>query len=149
MNEQELASLVDLLLPYIGLLVIGSLVYLLLTLVGNWVLFMKAGEPGWKSIIPYYNLYTEFDLFWSTKAFWIIIGMAVLTGICSAMDHTVAGIISLILNLLVSVAYYIVLPIKVAKAFDRGILFGIGIILFQPIFKLILGLGNSYYQGPQ
>lgn len=32
-----------------------SIAILILMIVANWKLFTKAGEEGWKSIIPFYN----------------------------------------------------------------------------------------------
>lgn len=38
---------------------------------------------------------------------------------------------------------------NLARAFGRGPLFTPGMILFPPLFTLILGLGGSEYQGPR
>ncbi len=32
------------------------------SIVGMWKMFEKADEPGWKSIIPFYNIYTYFRI---------------------------------------------------------------------------------------
>ena len=39
--------------------------------------------------------------------------------------------------------------IKFAKAFGKGIGFGIGLVFLNTIFVLILGLGDAEYIGPQ
>ncbi|MCD8169035.1 MAG: DUF5684 domain-containing protein, partial [Clostridiales bacterium] len=31
----------------------------------------KAGEAGWKSLIPFYNSYILYKLTWNTMMFWI------------------------------------------------------------------------------
>lgn len=52
---------------------IGSRISLLLTvleLAGRWKLFEKAGEPGWKSIIPFYVDYTEYKIVGKRRLFW-------------------------------------------------------------------------------
>ena len=38
---------------------------------------------------------------------------------------------------------------NLARAFGRGPLFSLGMVLFPPLFTLILGLGGSEYQGPR
>lgn len=38
--------------------------------VGSWFTFKKMGLPGWKGIIPYYNMYVMFDKVWEKKKFW-------------------------------------------------------------------------------
>ena len=37
-------------------------VIFILTIIANWVLFKKAGEKGWKSIIPIYNTVVLFKI---------------------------------------------------------------------------------------
>ena len=39
-----------------------ALALLVLGIVAKWFLFQKAGEPGWKAIIPFYNTYIECKL---------------------------------------------------------------------------------------
>ena len=41
-----------------------------LYIVGMWRIFEKAGESGWKCLIPIYNQYTLFKMFWKTSYFW-------------------------------------------------------------------------------
>ena len=33
-------------------------VWLVLAIIASWRIFTKAGEPGWKCIVPFYNSYT-------------------------------------------------------------------------------------------
>lgn len=40
-----------------------------LYIVGMWRIFEKAGESGWKCLIPIYNQYTLFKMFWKTSYF--------------------------------------------------------------------------------
>ena len=34
----------------------AALIWFALTILANWLMFMKAGEAGWKSIIPVYKI---------------------------------------------------------------------------------------------
>ena len=46
--------------------VIISLALTALAIIAYWRIFVKAGEEGWKAIIPFYNAYTAMKLFWKT-----------------------------------------------------------------------------------
>lgn len=35
-------------------------------IVACWLLFKKAGKPGWASIVPFYNVYTLFEITWGS-----------------------------------------------------------------------------------
>lgn len=39
-------------------LTIVQIIYFAVYMIGLWILFKKAGEKGWKAIIPFYNSYT-------------------------------------------------------------------------------------------
>ena len=47
---------------------IVSLIIAILTIIGLWKVFEKAGEAGWKAIIPVYNAYILFKI--AEKSFW-------------------------------------------------------------------------------
>ncbi|MBQ2639461.1 MAG: hypothetical protein IJF92_01715 [Bacilli bacterium] len=109
-------------IPYI----IVMLAVLVLTIVAMWKIFVKAGKPGWASIIPFYNLYKEFE----------IAGMN--------------GWMFLLLCIpIVNIIMTIVLYVKLAKVFGKGIGFAIGLIFLNFIFTLILAFGKAEYVGPQ
>ena len=44
-----------------------SVVVSILFVIGMWKMFAKAGEPGWASIIPFYNLYVLFKITWAKE----------------------------------------------------------------------------------
>ena len=48
------------------------LIYYIFYMIANWRIFSKAGEPGWKSLIPFYNVYTEYKLqsIWTRFRLW-------------------------------------------------------------------------------
>ncbi|MBR6315903.1 MAG: hypothetical protein IKR58_02760 [Lachnospiraceae bacterium] len=106
--------------------IIVCLVISIVCIVGMWKVFTKAGKPGWASLIPFYNLYTLFDIAWGN-------GILFLTMLVPCVD-----VIFLI------ICYY-----KLCKAFGKGTGFFIGMLLFSPIFICILGFGDAEYIGPQ
>jgi hypothetical protein len=103
--------------------IIGLLVALLM-IVAMWKVFAKAGQPGWASIIPIYNLYIWCKIV-GRPAWWII----------------------LMLIPLVNIIVGIVLCIDMAKSFGKGVGFGIGLVFLGIIFLPILGFGSAQYQG--
>jgi hypothetical protein len=103
--------------------IIGVLIALLM-IVAMWKVFAKAGQPGWASIIPIYNLYIWCKIV-GRPAWWII----------------------LMLIPLVNIIVGIVLCIDMAKSFGKGVGFGIGLAFLGIIFLPILGFGSAKYQG--
>ena len=41
-----------------------AILFYILTVAAQWVVFQKAGIAGWKSIIPIYNSYCLFKIAW-------------------------------------------------------------------------------------
>ncbi len=91
-----------------------------------WKIFSKAGEAGWKSIVPFLNNYTEFKIAWGNG--WLFL-------LCFVP----------IVNVVVS----IILFVKLAKAFGKGGGFAAGLIFLPVIFLPILAFGSAQYIGPQ
>jgi hypothetical protein len=104
---------------------IVGLLIALLVLVAMWKVFTKAGQPGWASIIPIYNLYIWCKIV--GRPWWWIL---------------------LMLIPLVNFIIMIILCIDLAKSFGKGAGFGLGIAFLGIIFLPILGFGSAQYQGP-
>ncbi len=111
--------------PPSSLSIIFGLLVALLLIVAMWKVFTKAGQPGWASIIPIYNLYIWCKIV-GRPGWWII----------------------LLLIPFVNIIVGIVLCIDMAKSFGKGVGFGIGLALLGIIFWPILGFGSAQYQGP-
>jgi hypothetical protein len=104
---------------------IGLLLVSLLAIVCFWVIFSKAGEPGWYSIIP----------IWSTIVLLRIVG------------RPWWWIILLLIPFL-NIIFYIIVDIDLGKAFGHGPLFSILLLILLPFVGwLILAFGDSPYQG--
>lgn len=104
--------------------IIGLLIALLV-IVAMWKVFTKAGQPGWASIIPIYNVYIWCKIV--GRPWWWII---------------------LMLIPLVNFIILIILSIDMAKSFGKGVGFGLGLAFLGIIFLPILGFGSAQYQGP-
>lgn len=105
-------------------------VIFILTIIANWVLFKKAGEKGWKSIIPIYNTVVLFKIA-GISPWWVL-------GYLAAIIPVIGG--------LVVVGITIYTMINLAKAFGKGAGFTVGLILLNTIFIMILAFGSSEYQ---
>lgn len=132
---------------------ICAIVYYVLLVIAWWKLFTKAGEKGWKAIIPIYNLYVLFRLTWSKKFFWIFIGLNILANICKAVVDTATGNVQLIFSFIalacwIAIIVLLIISIyRLAQAYGHGGGYTVGLIFLNFIFMLILAFGKSEYQG--
>ena len=55
----------------------------------------------------------------------------------------------LLLIPIVGAVYHVLLNIRLARAFGKGLLYGLCLIFFTPLFILLLGLGGAKYRGPR
>lgn len=135
-----------------GVLIAG-IVYCVLTFMGYWKMFKKAGEPGWKSIVPIYDTYTAYKMTWKTSYFWIIFLVGVISSITSyyAGLTTVKGMwywLGFVVSVVLIVLHWMTAS-RMSKAFGKGFGITLGLFLFKPIFVIILGFGSAEYKGPQ
>ena len=91
-----------------------------------WKIFVKAGEPGWASIVPFYNTYVLFKISWGNG--WLFL---------------------LALIPFVNFVILIITYVKLAQAFGKGGGFAAGLIFLSFIFLPILAFDSSDYVGPQ
>ncbi|WP_302162962.1 DUF5684 domain-containing protein [uncultured Fusobacterium sp.] len=103
-----------------------SFVLYVLLIIGMWRIFEKAGVAGWKSLIPFYNIYVLITKIINKPWWWFIL----------IFIPGVNVIVAFLIN------------IALARAFGKGFLFGVGLALLGFIFYLILGFGDIAYQGP-
>ncbi len=129
-------------------LIFGA-VWFVLTIVARWMVFQKAGEPGWKSIIPFYSDYTAYKIAWTPSMYWVWLICYVVDQMAgnAANGHvwSMLGMLSMVFGV-ASAVISLVFAFNLAKSFGRGILFGIGLWLFEPLFLMILGFGSAQYQ---
>ena len=118
---------------FAGMMMIVSLVSItigVLTIIANWKLFTKAGQAGWKSLIPIYNVIVLFKIA-GISPLWILAYFAL-----------VIPFVGWIAALAVS----IYLMVSLAKAFGKSSGFAVGLILLNTIFIMILAFGSAEYQ---
>ena len=143
-------NLVEMILAGLAAYLIISLIWYIIMVVANWRIFTKAGEAGWKSIIPFLNTYVVFKIAWNIKMFWIMMGTLIVGSICTSIAGEQGGVLAIIgaVFSLASCVVGIIVVHKLSKSFGHGIGFTFGLLFLSPIFTLILGLGSSEYIGP-
>lgn len=100
------------------------LAFIVIYIVGLWKIFVKAGEEGWKSIIPIWNMIVELRIVGYSP--WYIL---------------------LFLVPLVNLVFAVIVAYRLAKSFGYGV--GVTILEFVAgIGLLIIGYGDSKYLGP-
>ena len=109
-----------------------------LLIVADWKIFSKAGQPGWASIVPFYNSYIDYKIYWGNG--WLFLVPTAL-GLLGAIPLLGA------LFALAGVVIRIITQYRKSLAFGQGIGFAIGLVLLNPIFSLILAFGNYQYFG--
>lgn len=134
-----------------GFYVVLALVWWILQIIANWCIFTKAGEAGWKSIIPVYGNYVSYRIAWQTSYFWIALilsfAISIITQIIGPDGGNFLTTALLALLRLGSFVISVMYSVKLSRAFGHGIGFAIGLIFLQPIFLLILGFSGDRYYG--
>ena len=133
-------------------LIIVLIAIAVFTIICMWKIFVKAGEPGWKCLIPVYGEYVFFKIAWEPMWFFITLGLTVLSNIITGIGAsnsnggaTGFGLVVMIIVSIVSIVIGIITMIKLAKRFGKSTGFGIGLIFLEPIFMGILAFDNSDY----
>ncbi len=131
-----------------SLMVAIFLIYLI-PVIASWKIFTKAEIAGWKSIIPVYNLYLLFKIS-GMSGLWVIplLVLSIFSSIYQEQSEipTYALLTILISGLLTMIAE-IIKAIKLPKAFGKGFLYTLLLILLPNIGEIALGFGSAKYQG--
>lgn len=132
-----------------SLLIILIALIILLT-VAEWKILTKAGEKGWKSLIPFYNIFVSHHIVGMSHTWFIIEVIAwiiefVLELIKMPAPVVLAVGIAVGIFTLVSELVHI---IKMCRCFGKGTGFKIGMILIPELFMLIIAFGKSEYKKP-
>lgn len=127
--------------------IVFIILYYVLTVIGKWKVFEKLGEPGWKSLIPFYSDFILYRASWNTTAFFAAVAATVVMVLTASEDAS--AMVSMVSNLCSVIACITVMMfcIKLSRAFGRGYLFAFGLFFLNPLFMMILGFGQSRYYG--
>ena len=114
----SILSTVFLVLLYVGIAVFYIICY--------WKIFVKAGKPGWATIVPIYNIVVMLEIV--NLPWWLIFLM-----IFIPFANLVIGIIIIF---------------QLAKAFNKSVAYGFGILFLGFIFIPILAFNKDRYTIP-
>ncbi len=103
-------------------IVIGLAIYVFYV-ISWWVVFTKAGQPGWAAIIPIFNIIVLLRV--AQRPWWWIF---------------------LYLIPIVNIFILFIVSIEVARNFGKGTGFGVGLALLGLFFYPILAFGSARYQ---
>ncbi len=147
MNEIVLQqATVEAVLQVIQTILAIVVVVYILTVVAMWKIFSKAGEKGWKAIIPIYNNYVLYKIAWEPKFFWISFGLSLIYSFILRMES--AGVLTSLIMFAIGIAMiYLMAKLcgRLAKSFGRGTGFAVGLFFLPTIFQLILAFGSAEY----
>jgi hypothetical protein len=101
------------------------LAFYVLSVAGLWMMFVKAGEEGWKALIPIWNTLVLLKIV-GRPWWWIILFLIPIVGF----------------------VMWIIVANDTSKSFGRGAGTTVGLVFLTFIFTLIIGFGSSEYQGP-
>lgn len=110
--------------------VLVSIVSYVLIVIGWWKIFTKAGEAGWKSLIPFYNGYIISKICWETKYFWFTLLAAVAGGIFSGIGGVIGGLLSGICSI-ATLVLYVMMNYRLSRSFGHGGGYTLGLIFIQ------------------
>lgn len=116
---------------FFGVYLVIVLAIGILQIVGMWKLYTKAGEKGWKSIIPIYNLVILFKI--AGLSPWLI--LVYLAAIIPFIGFVAVVVLQ---------AY---LAYNLAKSFGKDGGWAVGLFFLPFIFYLMLAFGKAEYVG--
>lgn len=91
-----------------------------ISIAAMWILFTKAHEEGWASIVPFYNMYVASKITWGSG--WLFL---------------------LLLIPIADIVIWIITMVKLAQVFGKGGGFACGLIFLNTIFECIIAFDNS------
>ena len=153
-SGEEAAVMGGLLTFLIILMLIMILIFgvtVVLAVIGEWKLFEKAGEKGWKALIPFYSTYIHCKIV-GISPWWILIvfGTLFLETLFQMSDSTVFVVLATIFGLLyyvVAIYFAIILAVSTARSYAKSTGWAVGLVLLAPYFTFALGVSKAQYVG--
>ena len=135
-----------------GTITVFAIIWCILLIIAGWRILKKAGQPGWKILIPIYDVYIMYKIVGMKAWFWISFLGSILLGFISSIVSSTMGenglpiiytcmVVGITLSIVVTALY----SYRLSKAFHHGVWYAIGIFLLQGIFTMVLAFGESKY----
>jgi hypothetical protein len=109
-------------------MIVGIIMYvaiIVLMIASMWKIYAKAGQPGWASIVPIYNIIVLLKIV-NKPVWWIV----------------------LMLLPIVNLVVLIIVINALAKSFGKGTGYTVGLIFLGIIFYPMLAFGDATYTAP-
>ena len=119
---------------FVGIFLIVGIVISILQIIGTWKVYTKAGEKGWKSIIPFYNIAILYKI----------------SGMSPYLVFVYIGLLIPVVNIFAGIAISIITlyqRVNLMRAFKTSTGLTVAMIMVPFITYLILGFGKSEYHG--
>lgn len=145
------AEVLQILLPFLGFIVAIIAIVTILGIIANWKIFKKAGEKGWKSIIPIYNSYILFKI--AGRSFWTWFGLVIAQSVTENIAINTQGGVSMVMSIIgFALSIWIIVEVVrmldgLSKNFGHTSAFTVGLFFLSTIFMLILAFDGSEYIG--
>lgn len=104
----------------------AGLLFILILIASFWKVFEKAGEAGWKSLIPIYNLFVLLQIA-GCPSWWLL----------------------MLFLPVVNIYFLVVMHIRLAEKFGKSALYGFALFLLGFIFFPLLAFGPATYGGEE
>ena len=124
---------------------------ILLVVASMWRIFMKAGEPGWASIVPIYNVFVIFRIaglpMWQAGTFVAL--LIVRVSVRATLGVLGGGMIIGFALPAASAGLWFVACLGLASKFGRGTGFAVGMAGLPFVFYPSLACGSAPYGEPE
>lgn len=106
---------------------------IILEVIPVWVVYKKAGKPGWAAIIPIYNFYVLLEVV-GRPVWWLVFLLLPIIPIVGPLAFLIV---------------WIIIMLDLAKRFNKSTTFAVlGLIIFHIIGMYMLAFGSAKYKAP-
>lgn len=151
-SDEILVMFAGIMGAYAAIVFAVLLAVVILMILSTWIIFRKAGQRGWKALIPVYSDYIFYKIAWKRRWFWINVllsaiafAVAAIPGGGTAEYYLITSIASTLLGIFILIIE-IIMHVKLAKSFRKDGGFAVGLILLPFIFFPILAFGSAKYR---
>jgi hypothetical protein len=135
----ELNSALDLLQGFGTGMMIFQWAILIFAIVVNWIIFKKAGQPGWAILIPVYNIIVNLKVA-GKPTWWVVFYLLFPIVLIPIVGIIIWSILILVITILVKHG--------ISRHFGQGAGFTVGLVFLGIIFKAILAFGKYEWKKP-
>jgi Family of unknown function (DUF5684) len=136
---------------YLGVLIVIGVIALLLTIlqvICFWILYDKAGQPGWAAIIPVYATIIKLKVAGKPVSWVIWFMQYYVFYILWVGTREPVALLLYFFSLIANLVFYILVLNGISKSFGKDQGWTVGLFFLPFVFFPILAFGDSKYVGP-